>query len=469
MDILLIITPCLIGALIIVSLFPYDSLRKANLILTVFLGTGLGFGITSAIIFLWLVIYGQPNSYYFLAEFGFVLLLFILASYRISSSKYSQSDSIIVSNDDFNTVVWLKYLFFILLIFSMGSFALKAFVHDPHGKFDAWLMWNLKARLLFHGGTQWSYVFSKDLILTSPDYPLLLSASIFRMWVIIGTDSIAVPIIIAGFFTFGSIFLILQGLSILRGQNHGYLAAIFMLIATQYLKLGTYQYADIPLAFFILTTILLLTLKEKYPLAAFRIMFLAGLTASCAAWTKNEGLLFLALIILVLTIVNIIIKKQRRSIIEFFFFLLGLTPILSTEMFFKLRFALPNDLFNLNNLSNIFSYLVQLDRYQQIFLKFAKKVFLFNDGIVFLMVVYLLFSGLDKDFFNRRTLSPLVTLLGLLFCGYFLSFLISPYDLKWHLNSALYRLIIHIWPSWVFLFFLCTKGAERLTVNEKRI
>ena len=276
MDILLIITPCLIGALIIVSLFPYDSLRKANLILTVFLGTGLGFGITSAIIFLWLVIYGQPNSYYFLAEFGLVLLLFIFASYRISSSKYSQSDSIIGSNDDFNTVAGLKYLFFILLVFSLASFALKAFEHDPHGKWDAWAIWNFRARWLFHGGTQWSDAFSKDIIFSHPDYPLLLPASVFRMWVIIGTDSIAVPIAIAGFFTFGSIFLILPCLSIIRGQNQGYLAAIFMLIATQYLKIGTYQYADIPLAFYILATILLLTLKEKYPLAAFRIMFFAG-------------------------------------------------------------------------------------------------------------------------------------------------------------------------------------------------
>ena len=466
MDILLIITPCLIGALIIVSLFPYDSLRKANLILTVFLGTGLGLGITSSTIFLWLVIFGQPNSYYFVAEFSIVLILFILAAYRISSSKYSRSDSIIVSNDDFNTVVWLKYLFFILLVFSLGSFALKAFVHDPHGKFDAWLMWNLKARLLFHGGTQWSYVFSKDLIHTSPDYPLLLSASIFRMWVIIGTDRIAVPIVIAGFFTFGSIFLIQQVLSILRGQNHGYLAAIFMLIATQYLKIGTYQYADIPLAFFILSTIILLTLKEKYPLAALRMMFLAGFAASCAAWTKNEGLLFLVLTILVLVMFNILTNKQHRRIKEFFCFLFGMAPILCIEVFFKMKFAPPNDIVNLNNFSYIFSYLIELDRYQQIFSKFVKKVFLFNDGIIFPMVVYLLFSGLDKNFFNKRILSPLVTLLGLLFCGYFLSFLISPYSLKWHLNSALYRLIIHIWPSWIFLFFLCTKGAEKSAINE---
>ena len=304
MDILLIITPCLIGALIIVNLFPSDSLKKAHLILTVFLGTGLGFGITSATLFLWLVIFGQPSSYYFLAEFGFVLLLFLLASYRISSAKNPQSDSLIRSNNDCNTVAWVKYLFFILLVLSLASFALKAFEHDPHGKWDAWAIWNFRARLLFHGGTQWSDAFSKELIFSHPDYPLLLPASVFRMWVIIGTDSIAVPIAMAAFFTFGSIFLILQCLSILRGQNQGYLAAFFMLIATQYLKIGTYQYADIPLAFFILTTILLLTLKEKSPLAALRIMFLAGLATSCATWTKNEGLVFLVLMMLVLIIFN---------------------------------------------------------------------------------------------------------------------------------------------------------------------
>jgi len=465
-EILGIINPCLIGSLIIVWLFPYDSLRKANLVLIVILGTGLGLGITSSTIFLWLVIFGQPDSYYFLAEFGFIVLLFLLASYSIRSTKNPQRNPIINSNDDLNTIVWLKYLFYILLVISLASFALKTFGIDPHGRFDAYTMWNYRARLLFLGGNQWSYAFSKEIISTSPDYPLLLPASIFRMWVIIGTDSIAVPITIAAFFTFGSILLILQGLSIVRGQNHGYLTAIFMLIATQYVKFAAHQYADIPLSFFILSTIILLTLKEKYPSAALRIMFLAGLTTSCAAWTKNEGLLFLALMILVLILYNIKIKKLLRSIKEFFYFLLGLTPILGTEIFFKLKIAPTNDLVNLNNFSNIFSYLVQLDRYQKIFLKFAEEVFLFNDGIIFIMVVYLLFSGLDKNFFNRKMLSPPVTLFGLLLCGYFFSFLISPYDLQWHVNAAVDRLLMHIWPSWAFLFFLCTKGAEKVTITK---
>ena len=133
-----------------------------------------------------------------------------------------------------------------------------------------------------------------------------------------------------------------------------------------------------------------------------------------------------------------------------------------------MKFAPSNDIVNLNNLSNILSYLIQFGRYQQIFLKFVSKVFLFNDGIVFLMFAYLLFSGLDKRFFNRRILSPPAMVLGLLFGGYYFSYLISPNDLKWHLNSSLYRLLMHIWPSFVFLFFLCTKGAEKTFMNEER-
>ena len=103
-----IFNPCLIGYLIIVWLLPYDRLRKTNLIFIVFLGTGLGLGITSSTIFLWFVIFGQPNLYYFLAEFSIVLLLFLLATHSISSSKYPQSDSIIVPNEYYNTVLWLK-------------------------------------------------------------------------------------------------------------------------------------------------------------------------------------------------------------------------------------------------------------------------------------------------------------------------------------------------------------------------
>ena len=131
------------------------------------------------------------------------------------------------------------------------------------------------------------HTFVNYVLDSHPDYPLLIPVSVFRLWHYLGKDFVAIPILIAGFYTFGSILLISSSVSIIRGENQGYVAGIFMLLATNYLKIGTWQYADIPLAFYILSTIILLSLREVYPIAALRIMFLTGLTASCAAWTKK--------------------------------------------------------------------------------------------------------------------------------------------------------------------------------------
>ena len=88
------ISPFLIGASIIVILFPKSRLRGVWLVLTLSLGIGLGLGITSSMIFLWLAFIGPPDSYYFAAELGLAVILAIFAFYRIQYSTFStQKDS----------------------------------------------------------------------------------------------------------------------------------------------------------------------------------------------------------------------------------------------------------------------------------------------------------------------------------------------------------------------------------------
>jgi hypothetical protein len=47
-----------------------------------------------------------------------------------------------------------------------------------------------------------------------------------------------------------------------------------------------------------------------------------------------------------------------------------------------------------------------------------------------------------------------VLVLPLILAGYFFIYLITPYDLRWHLRFSLNRLFLQLWPSAVFLFFL---------------
>jgi hypothetical protein len=454
-------SPFLIGASIIAILCPGSRLRGAWLVLIISLGAGLGLGITSCTIFFWLTLIGPPDSYYFAVELSLAVILSFLAYYRIRhSADHTQPESGINFETNTATIIWLRNIFLILILISVGSFLLKAFLQDPHGKWDAIDTWNFRARWLFRGGADWSYAFSLKAN-DGLDYPLLLTVSVFRLWQAVGKDLIAVPIFIAGIFTFGSYLLLFSSLALLRGSNQGYLAAIFLLVSTQFLNIGTYQYADVPLAFFILGTIFLFSLKDRYPELTYPIVYLAGLTVSCAAWTKNEGQLLLALVIFVYFIVRLRKRQWSRTFKELAGFVLGLTPVLSTLIYFKLNFALENAHIRANPLKQLTTYLIDIDRYIIVGTKWFDKFLTFNDGIVWLALAYFCFSGFDRsDLVKKRILSPTVLLL-LMMGGYFLVYVIYPGNPRDLLSASLRRVIIQLWLTWVFIFFYCVKGPER--------
>jgi hypothetical protein len=461
MELSAFISPFLIGSSIIVILFPNYGLRGVWLVLTISLGAGLGLGITSCAIFLWLVFIGPPDSYYFATELSLAVILALCAFYRIHYSAHRTQKISGINCETFPaTIVWLRNVFLFLMLISVGSFLLKTFFQDPHGVWDAIDTWNYRARWLFRGGSHWSYAFSlraKDGL----DYPLLITASVFRMWQILGKESIAIPILIAAIFTFGSFLILFASLALLRGRNQGYLAAIFLFVSTQFLNIGTYQYADVPLAFFILSTIFLFGLKDRHPEISTPMVFLTGLTVSCAAWTKNEGQLFLALVVFVYFLGQLGKKEWSKTIKEFIGFTLGLAPVLGTLVYFKLNYALENAHITANPLKQLGTYLVDIDRYIIVITRCINKFFTFNDGIVFLMAGYFFFSGLDRsDLVKKRILSHTILLL-LMMCSYFFIYIIYPGNPRDLLSASLRRIVIQLWPAWVFLFFYCVKGPEK--------
>jgi hypothetical protein len=96
-----------------------------------------------------------------------------------------------------------------------------------------------------------------------------------------------------------------------------------------------------------------------------------------------------------------------------------------------------------------------------------KKIYFFNDKIVILMVVYFLFSGLDRSGRVKKHILSHVILLLLMLCGYSFAYVITTYDLRWHIDSSLRRLFIQLWPAWVFLFFYSVKGPETVAQEDQ--
>jgi hypothetical protein len=62
-------------------------------------------------------------------------------------------------------------------------------------------------------------------------------------------------------------------------------------------------------------------------------------------------------------------------------------------------------------------------------------------------------------------------ILGILFV-YYVLYLITPFDLDWHLATSLDRLILQVWPAVVFLFFYHARTPREVLASasgsEKR-
>jgi hypothetical protein len=240
-----------------------------------------------------------------------------------------------------------------------------------------------------------------------------------------------------------------------------------------FIEQGTAQYADVPLSFFILATIVLLCMYENNSRGGRRggLAIMAGISCGFAAWTKNEGLLFLLAMVASLLVVPVIAPSRsdaeeapgRRDITHvnageawaaFTLFLAGLAPLLLLVVWFKRSVAVSNELFS----SIVFSKLLDPSRYLAILKWYGKDFLRFGDwllipGTVLLAGLYLAAPGK-----RMRAASPgfraVRIAVALTLAGYFLIYLITPYDLYWHLRFSLNRLFLQLWPAVIFLFIL---------------
>jgi hypothetical protein len=47
-----------------------------------------------------------------------------------------------------------------------------------------------------------------------------------------------------------------------------------------------------------------------------------------------------------------------------------------------------------------------------------------------------------------------------MYTGYLVFYVITPYELKWHLETSLSRLLMQLWPSFILAAFLTTRSPE---------
>jgi hypothetical protein len=325
----------------------------------------------------------------------------------------------------------------------------------PHGNWDGWAIWNWEARLLYRAGPNWKQYLPMAF---HGDYPLLVSSITARFWRYMGHEVPDVGAFLGILLALSSIAVLALTLTELRSRMVGIVMCLTLIGTPSYLYWAASHYADIPISFFFLGTLALIAIHFETGNRDLRLLALAGFLAGCAGWTKNEGILFMfaAAVALLLPV----FRYRNDAWIGFRAFGGGAALPVLVITGFKLT----------NNVSNYvvaykegkFQRMFDLGRHFMIWDYVGRYLFSFGAWSVspFIpLIAFILLAGVHRSIFANYGWRTIVTILVILCAGYYLVYLTTPVDLKWHLESSLDRLFLQLWPSVLLLAgLICQPG-----------
>jgi len=317
---------------------------------------------------------------------------------------------------------------------------------NPQGNWDAWSIWNLRARFLAAGGALPQRAWSPALSWTHPEYPLLIPAFVARCWTYAASSGDAAPIATSYAFFLALIAILTGGLAAWRSRTLGLLCGLALLGSPHFLHEVPAQYADIPLACYFAAATMFAFLDRP---------LLAGLFAGLAAWTKDEGVLFLVVFLVAGSVL-------RRS--QFFLTAASAMPAAILAAVFKFALA--------PRLSTAFgSAAGHLFRIGQVLAALAHEFAAMSMGWYHpALPLIALAIALRFDRSRRQDLLFAGAIPIAMLLGYFCIELITPNDLSWQLQTSLSRLLVQIWPALLLFVFasLCTPESAAVVEPRKK-
>jgi len=309
---------------------------------------------------------------------------------------------------------------------------------NPQGDWDAWAIWNLRARFLASGGAlaqrAWSAVLGAN---THAEYPLLLSSFVARCWAFSHSFSSAVPAATSYAFFLALIALVGGGVAALRSPTLGLLAAMVLASTPALLHQVPNQYADVPLACYIAGAIVFALLERPA---------LAGILAGCAAWTKDEGALFLAVL------VAVTVAWKRRAALAT---IAGAAPLAALVVIFKTWLARGNASLLSTSLPGAGKRIVDAGRYGTTLAAFGRQFVSLGIGWyhpILPLLVLALVLRFDRQ--RRRDAAYCSMLVGFFLLGAFGIYILTNNDLTWQLQTSLNRVLVQVWPAIVLAGFV---------------
>lgn len=465
----------LLGVLVVEAIAQDGEERSLSLPLTLALGCGVGLGLSSAIYAA--VCYVGGGALACAVVEGLAMLAALVLALR-SRPRPRPLGSL-------GLIPLLVTLVLVVVAVHVALVSVDNYVNryslEPHGSFDAWAIWGTRARTLYRVGPSWPGIMAVQTF--HGDYPLLIPGFSARCWAYLGTEEAGwVQPVCAGLFLFATAAVLAAALAALRSAIQGCLAVILMLGSRDLIVQAASLCADVPLAFYMVASLALLTLALREESPKPRLLALSGLCAALAAWTKNEGILYLVVVSAVVGAP--ILWRARRAELESgrgaelwsgfrrraLPFALGALPVLLVLVYFKLFLAPSNDIVGGQGLDTTFGRITDWSRYPKIVVAGYEKVaaMVWDIGsrkrstewpMVLFVAAYAVLAGHQSKELRGQARVGLA-ILGLMLAGFFMVYLTTPQKIDWHLKYSADRLLIQLYPSMTFVFFLLVRDPK---------
>jgi hypothetical protein len=429
----------------------WDEEEILALMFKLFLGIGVGLGITSFAYFLSLLFFAGQHFFIYIQVgiFVSVLLISILRGKAINK----------ISFHGIQLTYWqvgLLITVFLTIVFSISG-ALIVWMHRPSGTWDAYMIYNRTARFVYRDQSNWLQSFSKQIDpYFKADYPLLIPLNIASGWEVIGHETTYVPLVFSGLFIFACTGLFVSAIALTKSIWQAGVGLTILLNTTFFIMNGASQTADVPLSFFILSTVALIYLFvfKQNP----RFLILAGITSGLAGWTKNEGIL-LIITMFVALFISFLKPSPLRPL---GLYLTGLIIPLVFIAYFKLFLAPPSDLLS-NGVTRSIQQILEWPRYITIFSSYVSHILAFGESALGIIPVLLIYALIFNFSPNKRLLPAYMTILLMVvfqMTGYYIIYLITPNPLDWQLTFSFERVLLPIYLPMLFLFFVLVTDIQ---------
>jgi len=439
------------GVLVALAFDPVRGMRPrwAAVLFTACLGILAG-AAADSIVFLILAVGGIASA---IAVFVSDAILLCAAVALYVRTKRTATAAAIPSPAPFRYTWLLVVVFAVTLLIVAGRLAAMTEA-NPWGGWDALAMWNLRAKFLAGAPGDWHYAVNGALAdRMHPDYPLLLPSLVAAGWKAGGEMDTLVPVFVSFLFWGVLIALLVSAVAMLRGAASALLSGLVILATTSFLLLAPSQYADIPLACYWLGAVALLLIGGE---ASRTAAVWAGVCAGYGAWTKNEGIAFLAWFVLALLVLFWWKRGRRAAMRQTVFVLAGAIPGILLTLWLKFVVAPPADTLVRQSQGAMLAKITDAGRYVEIAKSFIDAVLHLGMGVghpLILLAILAVVLRWNPGRTYRPAMAVSAAALGLMFLADIGAYLITPSDLNWQLGTSFDRLILQLWPSTLLVCF----------------